>query len=134
MKSDRFVRILPMDCLKEFKAYKRDCRKVQNEFFGKRLKKRKGCYWYKQQGLKAEPNTPVLFQFDGSVIACARLIDVDPPEQADEEGYRGAFHFEVDSIRVFRPVGPKAIRKIWREFKRFNQTKWKLRLDRKSVV
>src|SRR5438874_13062236 len=56
----------------------------------------------------------------------ATLIDVERFETPEKGTYRGAWYFEVNSIRVFDPIGPEVVAGVWPEFKGFSHVKWKL--------
>jgi hypothetical protein len=116
-----------MDSQLEFDG--KSIEEVQRTFFLKellRVDRPPGKYRYREAGLDAEPGTVVLFQYDGKIIASATLITVERFETPEQGTYRGALHFEPDSIRVFDPVGPDVMAAIWPEFKRFSHTKQKL--------
>jgi hypothetical protein len=117
------IRILPMSSqLKGFRG--RSVEDVQQKFFLKELPlpPRNGRFRYPTSGLSAEPDTVVLFQYEGRIIASAVL---ERHERFDrpEDGYRGALWFDAKSIRVFRPVDRDEIRAIWPEFINFGHVK-----------
>ncbi len=116
------VRILPMDSRKEFEG--KDAEEVQKEFFLKKLPlERNGCYWYCKKGLRAKPGAVVLFQYGGSLIASAVFIrSIEFPRRRYGR-YKGVFHFEANSIRVFNPVHADEVRRIWPDFKGFGRNK-----------
>lgn len=131
------VRILPMDSENEFDG--NDIETTQTDFFLEDLPFRKdrigqGKYRYKETGMKAEPGTVVLFQYDGKIIASAVLENIDNKPQP-EPVYFGAYYFTPSSIQVFEPVGSEEMISIWSDdfvdsqgvkhkcFKRFGQAK-----------
>jgi hypothetical protein len=121
------VRILPMDSQLEFDG--RSIEEVQQTFFLKELlgpERPPGKYWYRESGLNADSGTTVLFQYDGRLIASATLIEVERVETPEKGTYRGALYFDVNSIKVFDPIGPEAVTGIWPEFKGLSRVKWTL--------
>lgn len=121
------VRILPMSSQLEFGGG--SIEEVQQTFFLNELPgsgRPPGKYWYRESGLDAESGTTVLFQYDGRLIASATLIEVERFETPEKGIYRGALYFDVNSIRVFDPIGPEVVAGIWPEFKGFSHVKWPL--------
>lgn len=119
------VRILPMSNQEPGFAGKSGIA-VQLAFFLRDLPRRGGGYPYRKSGLKAEPGTVVLFQYDRRIVASAELQGVEPYDEPDGDSH-GIYYFDVDSIRVFDPVDENLIRKVWkRGFKRFGHIKWSL--------
>ena len=117
------VRILPMDSVEEFHGQTGD--HVQKEFFLKELPSRENCrYLYIKRGLTADPGTVVLFQYDNRIIATAVLTGTKLFPTKKDDRYDGALFFDPASIRVFEPVTPETIHKIWPEFKGFSYVKW----------
>ncbi len=120
------VRILPMNARTEFKRY-RDWKDVQSRFFLRRLlqpKRPPGKYWYRKLALRTPNHSVILFQYDSQIIAVARLISINRFRKPDEDGYCGAFHFDVKSIKVFDPIQPEIVSRYWREFKGFSHVRW----------
>lgn len=119
------VRILPMS-LNEFD----DCHSIkdlQQKFFLQELPSREyGRYHYLKRGLQAKRGTVVLFQCNAQVIASAVLTRTERFEKPTDGGYQGSLNFDVTSIRVFDPVGPEKLRKIWSGFRGFSQSRQKL--------
>jgi hypothetical protein len=121
------IRILPMDSQLEFEG--RSIEDVQRAFFLKELLRRErppGKYHFREAGLIADPGTVVLFQYDGRLIASATLIEVERFQTPEKGTYRGALYFEPASIKVFEPIGPDVVARIWPKFKAFSNAKWKL--------
>jgi hypothetical protein len=123
------VRILPMDSKEEPGFVGCSVEDVQQQYFlGELLRPGRppGRFYYHKLGLRAEPGTVVLFQYAGKIIASAILTDVERFDAAGEGGYHGALHFDVTSIRVFDPVGPDILVRIWPRVTRLGQAKWSL--------
>ena len=121
------IRILPMNTA-EFEG--RTAKEVQSQFFLKELPSReRGRYYYRTRGLSAEPGTIVLFQYDNRIIASAVFERGERFEQP-EGPYRGALNFDIDSIRVFDPIGQDVLNDVWpEEFRRFSHAKLRLNAD-----
>ena len=115
------VRVLPMS-MEEFSSC--SVQELQQKFFLEYLPKQDGRYRHYKAGLRARPNSVVLFQYRGSLVASA--IFRDAKRDPDEDGYKGALYFDVKSIRVFDPIGPDVVSRIWPNFKGFSQVKWSL--------
>jgi hypothetical protein len=116
-----------MDSQLEFDG--RSIEEVQRTFFLKELlgpERPPGKYWYREAGLNAESGTIVLFQYEGKLIASATLTEVERFETPEKGTYRGALFFDVNSIRVFDPIGSEVVAGIWPEFKGFSHVKWAL--------
>jgi hypothetical protein len=123
------VRILPMDSKDTPGFVGRSIQEIQQQFFLHELarpQKPAGKYCYRKAGLRAEPGTVVLFQFAGKIVASAVLASVERFETAEMGGHEGAYHFDVNSIRVFDPVGRAVVSKIWPQVTRLGQAKWSL--------
>ena len=100
---------------------------VQQKFFLEELPSREnGRYLYRKRGLQEEAGAAVLFQCNGRIIAAAILTAAQRFEDPTEDGYAGCLYFNVESIRVFDPVGPGVLHEIWPEFRRFNQVRQNL--------
>jgi hypothetical protein len=102
---------------------------VQEQFFLRELpsQRKNGRYRYRNSGLRGNRGDVVLFQYAGRIIASATLDRVERFERPDG-AYQGALYFDVQSIRVFDPIGPDVVRGIWPKVKKFSQAKWKLDL------
>src|SRR5262245_36270951 len=101
------VRILPMDSKEEPGFVGRTAEEIQHHFFLTELVRPgrpPGRYCYHKLGLRAEPGTVVLFQYGGKIIASAVLLSVEQFDAPEPGGHAGAFHFDVQSIKVFDPV------------------------------
>jgi hypothetical protein len=104
-------------------------RDIQHQFFLVELARRArppGKYCYRKIGLRAEPGTVVLFQYDGRIIASAALAEVERFSKTELDAFRGALYFDVKTIKVFDPVDAAFIRKIWPQVTRLGQAKWSL--------
>jgi len=114
-----------MDSQLEFGG--RSVEEVQQTFFLKELPKRpQGKYSYRKAGLNADAGTIVLFQYEGKLIASATFTKVERFEIPEKDIYHGALYFDVNSIRVFDPIGPDVVAKIWPECNGFSHAKRKL--------
>jgi hypothetical protein len=108
--------------------------KLQHEFFLHDLPFRPDSeYLFHKAGLAAAPGTIVLFQFRGFLVASAALMDVrrfEKPRVGICDGerfvYEGALYFEPTSSRIFEPVAPEVVSRIWPEFTGFGQVKHRL--------
>jgi hypothetical protein len=121
------IRILPMST-EEFEG--RTAEEVQLQFFLTELPSREGGrYEYRTAGLDAEAGTIVLFQYDKRIIASAVFERRERFEQP-EGPYHGALYFDIDSIRVFDPVGPDLLQHVWpEEFDGFGNAKLQLNAE-----
>ncbi|HEY1858914.1 MAG TPA: hypothetical protein VGG61_01085, partial [Gemmataceae bacterium] len=102
---------------------------IQQQFFLHELarpQKQAGKFQYRKSGLRAEPGTVVLFQFAGKIIASAVITSVERFATPEIGGYEGAYYFDVNSIKIFDPVSPAFIAKIWPQVTRLGQAKWSL--------
>lgn len=122
------AQILPMS---EAESDGATAREVQDEYFLRRLPRvRKGSY--RCHTVISAPNgSTVLFQYAGTIIAAAQLIGQGRlPGTKDEHGYTHELIFDPATIRVFEPLKPETIRKIWPKVKALNQARWKLDVRR----
>jgi hypothetical protein len=75
-----------------------------------------GRYRFREQGL-AEENAPpgslVLFQFANRIVASAVLVWIQRFAEPQAGVYSGAFWFEPESVRIFRPVCVEDVRRAW---------------------
>jgi hypothetical protein len=123
------VRILPMDSKETPGFVGQSIEEIQQQFFLHELarpQKPAGKFCYRKSGLRAESGTVVLFQFAGKIIASAVLTSVERFETTEMGGHEGAYHFDVNSIKVFDPIGPTVVSKIWPQVTRLGQAKWSL--------
>jgi hypothetical protein len=123
------VRILPMST-DEPEFVGKTHEEVQSQFFLSKLPSRQeGRYFYRTKGLLAEPGTVVLFQYKKRIIASAVFKGREPIVEPKDQ-IHGALRFDVDSIRVFDPVGPEVLGDLWpEEFKRFGNVMAQLNAD-----
>jgi hypothetical protein len=100
----------------------RSIAEVQSDIFLRKLPAMKGRYTYRTGGLKAEPGTFVLFQFQARIIATAVFLR-DEKFERPISGYGGALHFDPKSFRTFDPLDVEAMRKVWPSFRAFGHVK-----------
>ena len=123
--SQKEIRLLPMSKEDEFPNM--DYEDVQKTFFLDRLiKEQRGYYYYPNSGLICPAGSLVLFQFKNEIIASAIILKTDILTTSQKEIYKGAFVFDIDSIKVFTPISAKEISTIYPSFKGFSQSKQKL--------
>lgn len=106
------IRLLPMGKI-EFETMD----EVQS-FFATTLVNRNGRYNYREHGMNCNPNTLVLFQYDGVLVASAimleRKVESNPP-------YKGYFLFDTTSIVRFQtPITLEQIQEIDSHIHSFN--------------
>jgi hypothetical protein len=122
MEEEKQIRILPMSKKDEFPN--KSIEEVQEEFFMGQLIKNGGRYNYRKTGMDCYEGSTILFQFDGVIIACAKLIGIDPISMIENDiQYNGAYILDKKSIHVFEPITAKEISAISSEFKFFSQAK-----------
>ena len=121
------VRILPMakveHCDKSIEL-------IQEEFFLKDLPTRyddngSGKYCYKEKGILAEKNTPILFQYQNKIIAMA-LFETRVQYKPEQDGYHGAYYFKPETIEVFNPISEATLSNIFNKNIKFSTIKYKL--------
>lgn len=116
------VRILPMNFKKEFSGYN-DLLDIQKRYFQKKLPNKNGHFEYRERGLNSPEGTVVLFQCNGKIISSGIFTHIKKYTRPTKNGYRGHLKFDVNSIRIFDPIGPEILRRIWPNFKRFSNVK-----------
>jgi len=122
MEEEKQIRILPMSKKDEFPN--KSIEEVQEEFFMDELIKNDGRYNYRKTGMDCPAESMILFQFDGVIIACAKLISIDPISMVENDiQYNGAYILDKKSIQIFEPITAKEISAISSEFKFFSQAK-----------
>ncbi|ALO36131.1 hypothetical protein CMT41_16385 [Colwellia sp. MT41] len=131
--NNRPIRILPMSMSADIFKDKTH-NEVQSEFFLSRLPfNQNGQYHFHLNSIQAGSGTTVLFQYRAKIIASAvfeKRVDFDKPNRE----YNGALYFDINTIKVFDPVGSELIRSIWpEEFNGFSQATTKLNEDFLSV-
>jgi hypothetical protein len=119
------ARILPMNAKDEPLLAGHSTEEVQRDFFLRLLpgEPRPGRYLFRTSGLDAAAGTVILFQYEGRVIASATLDRVERFDKPERGTYWGALYFDIDTIRVFDPMGAAQVRAAWPNFKRFSQAK-----------
>lgn len=123
------VRLLPMAtwefCDDNERPWEWD--EIQQKFFLQDLPFRPDAHYrHYKYGLSTPPGSAVLFQFRNAVVATATFTEGERFSEPDEDGYHGALHFDPQSIRVFEPVGPDVMSRIWPEFSAFTHVKQRL--------
>jgi len=123
------VRILPMST-DEPEFVGKTHEEVQSQFFLSDLPSgQEGRYFYRTKGLDAEPGTVVLFQYKKRIIASAVFKGREKFDEPKDQCH-GALRFDVDSIRVFDPVGAEVLGDLWpEEFKGFRNAMAQLNAD-----
>jgi hypothetical protein len=123
------VRLLPMATWEFYDESERpwEWAEIQQKFFLDGLPSRPDAHYrHYKYGLRTPPGSAVLFQFCNAVVASADVTEGERFPEPDEDGYHGALHFDPKSIRVFEPVGPDVLSRIWPEFKAFSNVKQRL--------
>lgn len=116
------TRLIPMSS-SEFEDYN-TFEEVQNKFFLEELITRERCaYKYREKGLKSQNNALLLFQYNNTIIASARLDEVVAFEDTEDGVYRGAYYLYPDSIQVFEPITLRDFKIVCPSFIGFSQTK-----------
>lgn len=124
-KKIRDIRLLPMSSELEF--LNMDYKEVQKQFFmDKLINEKKGEYLFRSSGMSAAEGTLVLFQFDNKIIASGVLLSVGKFDDIKDKFYKGAYYFDVESIKVFEPISVDELSKIDKTFKKFSHVKSKL--------
>ena len=115
------VRIIPMSD-KAAGFVGRDIVWVQQEIFLRELPANGGLYHYQTTGLNAPPGSILLFQYKAHVIASAVFLR---NERFDRpiDGYGGALHLDVASIRTFDPADLTAMCRAWPGMRAFGHVK-----------
>jgi len=124
------VRILPMDRIEHCD---KSIELIQEDFFLKDLPTRYdgdglGKYCYKEKGIVAEENTPILFQYKNKIIAMA-LFEKKISFKKEQNGYHGAYYFKPETIEVFNPISEDSICSIFNKSIKFSNVKYKLNKD-----
>jgi hypothetical protein len=100
---------------------------VQEEYFLARLPfKQAGRFYFKVKGLNAAPNTVVLFQCLGNIIASAVFRRSERFDKPHRDGHHGWLEFEASMIKVFDQVDWNGMKKIWPTIRRFGNYMQKL--------
>lgn len=127
------IRILPMSAIHEFPN--KTIEEIQNEFFLNELvNKRKGEYLFRSSGMNATKGALVLFQIDNKVIASANLVQVKKYKEPVDGIYKGAYYFDINTIKVFEPITAKELSEIDESFIAFSQSKQKLDSSKQDQI
>lgn len=127
------IRILPMSAKFEFPNM--TYQEIQNKFFLNELvNKKQGEYFFRTSGMTATKGTLVLFQIDNKIIASSNLIQVKKFNEPIEGIYKGAYYFDVNTIKVFEPISAKELSKIDGNFTAFSQSKQKIDSSKQDMV
>jgi len=127
------IRILPMSAIYEFPN--KTIEEIQNEFFLNELvNKRKGKYLFRSSGMNATKGALVLFQIDNKVIASANLVQVKKYKEPVDDVYKGAYYFDINTIKVFEPIVAKELSEIDENFVAFSQSKQKLDSSKQDQI
>jgi hypothetical protein len=116
------IRILPMSRVEEFEGY--DIEDLQKHYFkGYLAKQRNGKYFFRTSGMKTVAGSLILFQYEGSIVASAELVDIENFEEKVDGLYSGAYYFDVKSIRTFQPISFDELSQFITDLKPFSQVK-----------
>jgi hypothetical protein len=116
------IRLLPMSASKEFPTMTYE--ELQSQFFNDELiSEREGHYHFPEKGMNAGKGTLVLFQFNGQIIASAKLLEVKKYNEPLYVRYTGSYVFDTKSIKTFEPITADELREIDDSFKNFSQSK-----------
>jgi hypothetical protein len=100
---------------------------VQEGYFLNQLPHQLDGSYHCYTTISAAGGSTVLFQYQGMIIATARLIRCGAlPPKKDVNGYTHELVFEPSSIRVFEPIEPKTIKMVWPKVSQLSQVRWKL--------
>lgn len=107
-----------------------DVAEVQKKFFVSDLYNRKECaYLFRSSGMNAEEDTLILFQYEGAIIAHAKLKKVEKYSQKKDGIYAGAYILKKETITIFEPINRDEMKRIWPDFNGFGQQKTVLSMD-----
>lgn len=87
---------------------------------------RGGLYYFPTVMMKCDPNTLVLFQYDGMIRAAGVLTDVKRIPVTDEYGisYAGYYKFDIDTLGYLEvPIDKYDLKLTYPLFSGFNQSK-----------
>lgn len=116
------IRLLPMSSSKEFPDMTYE--ELQSQFFIDELvNERDGYYHFPEKGMNAGKGTLVLFQFNGQIIASAKLLEVKKHDKPLYGRYSGSYVFDTKSVKTFEPITADELREIDDTFKNFSQSK-----------
>ena len=127
------IRILPMSAKFEFSNM--SCKEIQINFFLNELVNQKnGEYFFRNYGINASKGTLILFQIENKIIASANLIQVKNFKELFEGLYKGAYYFDVNTIKVFEPIIASELSEIDANFTVFSQSKQKLDSSKQDMI
>lgn len=117
------IRILPMSSKDEFPRMS-IVEDVQNNYFmGKLINEQEGMYNFRKTGMNAPNDSLVLFQFDNTIIASAKLLDIKRFVIPKDGQYYGAYRFDINSVKVFEPITLAELNRIDSNITAFSQVK-----------
>jgi len=121
MEDEKQICILPMSKKDEFPN--KSIKEVQEEYFrGTLITADNGSYNYRKNAMNCSAESMILFQFDGFVIASAKLLEIDrTPIIKNNIQYNGAYILDIKTIKIFEPITAKEITAISSEFRFFSQ-------------
>ncbi len=121
------IRILPMSKDEEFPGWSFE--DIQKQYFLKDLIEKNGYYYYRKSGMNCASGSLVLFQFNSSIIAAARIIDIEKYDPPVDEHYHGAYVFDTNSVTVFEPITYEELYAIDNSIQPFKQVKQIMRYE-----
>lgn len=98
------------------------------------VNKKKGKYLFRSSGMNASKGALVLFQIDNKVIASANLVQVKKYKEPVDGVYKGAYYFDINTIKVFEPIVAKELSEIDESFVAFSQSKQKLDSSKQDQI
>ena len=87
---------------------------------------RGGLYYFPNSMMKCQPNTLVLFQYDGMVRAVGVLLSAQKTSVVDERGiaYAGYYRFDTSTLKYLScPIDVATMKTAYPSFLTFNQSK-----------
>ncbi len=104
-------------------------------FLTQKMKERNGRYNYPGQAMRCRDNTLVFFQYRGTLVASAFLLDTVRGKCYDESGneYAGHYIFDMNTMVIYNPpITCEQIKAIDPKFTGFSQCKRKVDISLKS--
>lgn len=98
---------------------------------------RGGRYYFPTTSIKFAGDTLVLFQYAGTLVASAVLVDVINETVIDEDGasYGGQYVFDTDTLQIFSiPITCDEFLYAYPELGSFSQSKRKVPIENLSKV
>ncbi len=114
------VRLVPMT-RKELEMEKESILEIQKGFFEEHLKKQAQPFGFKS-AINATKGDLFLFQLESQIIASAILEKIERFPEEDADGYRGNYHFNPETIRIFKPISADEFKTYCKDFKGFNRS------------